>query len=142
MKSFLILQGPNLNLLGKREPEIYGGQSMARLHAELADWAGKRNLELDFIQSNHEGELIDALQQADSGRDGVVFNPGGFSHSSVALRDCIAGISLPVVEVHLSNIHARESFRRRSLTGGAARGIISGFGADVYKLALLQLNGL
>jgi 3-dehydroquinate dehydratase-2 len=137
---YLVLQGPNLNLLGQREPAVYGGQDLATLEAALAGWARVQGIELEFRQSNQEGELIDALQAAAARCAGIVFNPGGFTHSSVALRDCIAALPVPVVEVHLTNLHAREPWRQRSLTGGAARGVISGFGAAGYRLALLHLT--
>lgn len=139
MPRFLVLQGPNLNLLGRREPAIYGARDLATLERELAEWAQARGYALSFRQSNHEGELIQALQDAARDCAGVVFNPGGFSHSSVALRDCIAGLAVPVVEVHLTNLHAREPWRQHSLTGGAARGVISGLGEAGYRLALLHL---
>jgi len=138
---FLVLQGPNLNLLGRREPAVYGSRDLATLERELGEWAAARGLEVACRQSNHEGELIAALQSAASDCAGVVFNPGGFSHSSVALRDCLAALALPVVEVHLTNLHAREPWRQHSLTGGAARGVISGLGEAGYRLALLYLAG-
>ncbi len=139
MPSFLVLQGPNLNLLGKREPEGYGSKSLDEIHAELETWAGERGIELEFLQSNSEGKLLDALQGADGRLDGAVINPGGYSHTSVALRDCIAGLQLPVVEVHLSNLHARETWRKKTLSGSVALGVISGLGPAGYKLALLFL---
>jgi 3-dehydroquinate dehydratase II len=142
MPRYLVLQGPNLNLLGGREPAIYGSRSLTELHDDLDLWARSRGCELEFLQSNHEGELVDALQSAAERVDGVVFNPGGYSHTSVALRDCIAGIDLPVVEVHLSNLHAREAWRQGSLTGAVSRGVIGGFGEEGYRLAILQLAGL
>lgn len=140
MQRYLVLQGPNLNLLGQREPAIYGERNLAALERDLACWAEARGFSLEFRQSNHEGELIAALQDARGRCAGVVFNPGGYTHSSVALRDCIAALPLPVVEVHLTNLHAREPWRQRSLTGGAARGVISGFGEAGYRLALLHLS--
>lgn len=139
MARFLVLQGPNLNLLGRREPAVYGTRDLATLERELAAWAEAQGHALSFRQSNVEGELIDALQGAARDCAGIVFNPGGFSHSSVALRDCIAGLGVPVVEVHLTNLHAREPWRQHSLTGGAARGVISGLGEAGYRLALLHL---
>ena len=141
MTSFLVLQGPNLNLLGKREPEVYGSQSLEELQADLSVWAAGRGIELEFLQSNIEGELLDALQGAEGRLDGAVINPGGYCHTSVALRDCIAGLTLPVLEVHLSNLHARESWRKRTLSGAVALGVISGLGPSGYKLALLHLAG-
>ncbi len=142
MPRYLVLQGPNLNLLGKREPEIYGVRSLDELHVDLEIWARMQGCELEFLQSNHEGELVDALQSAAERLDGAIFNPGGYSHTSVALRDCIAGIDLPVVEVHLSNLHNREPWRRASLTGAVSRGVIGGFGEEGYRLAILNLAGL
>jgi 3-dehydroquinate dehydratase II len=141
-RRFLILQGPNLNLLGKREPAVYGSRSLEDLQAGLEQWALKQDMELDFAQSNSEGDLIDALHGAEGRLAGVVLNPGGFTHSSVALRDAIAALVIPVVEVHLSNIHGRESWRRHSMTAAACRGLISGFGEEGYRLALLHLVGL
>ncbi len=142
MPRFLILQGPNLNLLGSREPAVYGSRDLDAIHADLAAWADGRGCQLEFKQSNLEGELIDALQGAAGVCDGVVINPGGYSHSSVALRDCIAALAVPVVEVHLTNLYARESWRQGSLTGGPAAGVISGFGEDGYRLAVLALADL
>lgn len=133
--NILILNGPNLNLLGTREPETYGRVSLHDIQETLQTRFS--NASLSFHQTNHEGELIDRLHAAAAdGFDGVVLNPGGFTHTSVALRDAIAAVGIPVVEVHLSNIHAREAFRRRSLTAGAAVGLISGLGAKGYELAV------
>jgi len=139
---YLVLQGPNLQRLGSREPGIYGARTLGAIHEELSAWAAGRGMQLEFRQSNVEGELVEALHGADGRLDGVVFNPGGFTHSSVALRDAIASLGVPVIEVHLSNIHGRESWRRHSFTSAACRGVICGFGADGYRLALLQLEGL
>ncbi len=130
-----ILNGPNLNLLGSREPEEYGSDSLDELESRL----GKQfpELEFSFYQSNHEGDLIDWLQgAADEGASGVILNPGGFTHTSVAIRDAIAGIQTPVVEVHITNIASRESFRHVSITSGPTEGQISGFGLDGYVLAV------
>ncbi len=129
----LILNGPNLNLTGKREPEVYGHKTFKQLIAELNE--AFPDIQLTYLQSNIEGELITMLQQADESHDAVVFNPGGYSHTSVALADTIKAIAIPVVEVHLSNIFARESYRQQSLTGAASIGSISGFGIEGYWLA-------
>ena len=136
-KMILILNGPNLNLLGSREPEIYGRESLDDIAAALTDHAASLGVEVELRQSNHEGHLIDWLHEAD--RDGaaaVILNAGGYSHTSVALRDAVAAIKVPVIEVHLSNPAARESFRRRSLIAAVAKGTIQGFGATGYILAL------
>ena len=131
----LILNGPNLNLLGRREPEVYGATSLADVEAGLR--AAFPDLTLDFAQHNGEGALIDALHAAEAdGLDGVVFNPGGYAHTSVALRDAVAAIAVPVVEVHVSNVHAREAFRHRLLIAPAAAGLVAGFGVAGYRLAV------
>ena len=132
-----VLNGPNLNLLGTREPEVYGSDSLDDIAASLSAHAEELGVTLDIRQSNHEGHLIDWLHEAqERGVKAVILNPGGYTHTSVALRDAVTAISLPVIEVHLSNLHARESFRRRSLIAGVAKGSITGFGAQGYLLAL------
>jgi 3-dehydroquinate dehydratase-2 len=137
MARILILNGPNLNLLGTREPAIYGTHTFDDFLAELrTTFAGHT---IDLIQSNVEGELIDALQASDSDRDGVVMNAAGYTHTSVAIRDTIAGLRIPVVEVHISNIHAREEFRERSITGAKCAGVITGFGLEGYRMAIDHL---
>ena len=130
----LILNGPNLNLLGRREPEIYGNRNFEDYLVELKQHF--RDIEFGYLQSNLEGELINALQAADGKWDGIIFNPAGYSHTSVALADTIAAVSTPVVEVHISKIHAREPFRQQSLTARNSRGVIGGFGLDSYRLAV------
>jgi len=132
----LVLHGPNLNLLGEREPEIYGRTTLAEIDAGLRERASVRGAGVDCFQSNHEGALIDRIQAARSTHQAIIINPGGLTHSSVALRDALAATGLPIVEVHLSNIHARESFRRRSFVAPIALGQISGLGAKGYELAL------
>lgn len=140
--NLLVLHGPNLNLLGTREPDVYGRQTLQEIDAGLQTLAQELGIGLSSRQSNHEGVLIDWLQGAEAeGFTGIVLNPGGYTHTSVALRDAIAAIRLPVVEVHLSNVHAREEFRRHSYVSPVARGVISGFGADSYRLGVLALTG-
>ncbi len=137
MRKVFVLNGPNLNLLGTREPEIYGADTLDDIAAALHEQARALEVELDVRQSNHEGHLIDWLHEAATeGAQAVILNAGGFTHTSVALRDAVAAVPTPVIEVHLSNPAARESFRRRSLISGVCRGVISGFGAGSYRLAL------
>jgi 3-dehydroquinate dehydratase-2 len=133
----LLLNGPNLNLLGSREPEIYGAQTLAQIEAVLAAEAGRLGHALECFQSNHEGALVDRVHQA--GRDGVAFiliNPGAYTHTSIALRDALLGVEIPFIEVHLSNVHARESFRQHSYLSDIATGVILGLGPLGYRLAL------
>lgn len=139
MTRILILHGPNLQALGTREPEIYGRVTLDDVNARLGALATELGCEIETLQSAHEGVLIDALYQARGRCHGVVFNPGGLTHTSVAVRDAIAGAGLPTVEVHVSNPHARESFRHASLTAGVSLGTVAGFGADSYLLALRGL---
>lgn len=130
----LIINGPNLNLLGKREPGVYGVASAESIFEELQ--REYPDVDLEYFQSNIEGELIDAIQKADGLFDGVVLNAGGYTHTSVALRDAIAAVGVDVVEVHISNVLSREEFRHTSLIGGVCRGSIAGFGPDSYRLAV------
>jgi 3-dehydroquinate dehydratase-2 len=135
--SILVIQGPNLNLLGTREPEIYGHETLDDIHRQLHSQAQESGVHLDTFQSNHEGEVIDRIHQAK--KDGVQFiiiNPGGYSHTSVAIRDALVGVSIPFIEVHLSNIHQRESFRHHSYFSDVAVGVICGLGSIGYLLAL------
>ena len=136
MKNVLVLHGPNLNLLGIRENTIYGNTSLKDINHQLQEAGKKVSIEIRSYQSNSEGELIDALHEAQTWADGVIFNPGGFTHTSVALRDAVAAIDLPVIEVHLSNISSRESFRHTSLIAPVCIGQISGFGWQSYLVAL------
>lgn len=141
MRRVVVVNGPNLNLLGKREPHIYGTRTLDDLNGAVREKAAALGLEVSCFQSNHEGEIIDFLQKEGPGSAGVVINPGALSHYSLALYDCLQALALPVVEVHISNIHAREEFRSRSVTARAARGVITGLGFTGYALALEFLAG-
>lgn len=136
MSKVVVVNGPNLNLLGKREPDIYGTQTLADLNDLVRDRARELGVDVALFQSNSEGEIIDFLQKEAPGSLGVIINPGAFSHYSLALYDCLHALARPVVEVHISNIHAREEWRSHSVTARAARGVITGLGFDGYVLAL------
>ncbi len=139
MSGILVLHGPNLNLLGQREPEVYGRMSLSDIDRRLKSAGDEMGLEVRTFQANGEGALIDALHEAQDWASGVIFNPGGYTHTSVALRDAVAAIELPVVEVHLSNVYAREDFRQRSLISPVCAGKIAGFGWRSYLLGLQAL---
>lgn len=141
MTSVLVLNGPNLNLLGTRQPEIYGKTTLADVEAMCAAHGQTFGIQVTCLQSNHEGALVDAIQDAKGVHDGVVLNAGAYTHTSIALHDAIVGVELPVVELHLSNIHARETFRHTSFIAPVAVGMICGFGARGYILALDALIG-
>ena len=137
VRAALVLHGPNLNLLGTREPAVYGRVTLAQLDRLIREHARRRGMRVECRQSNHEGQLVDWLQSAErEGFGGVVFNPGAFTHYSLALRDAIAAIKVPVVEVHVSNVHGREELQRHSVLAAVARGQISGFGPQSYLLGL------
>jgi len=136
----LLLNGPNLNLLGTREPQTYGATTLAEVEAQCARLAGARGAVLQCFQSNHEGALIDRIHAARAeGVDAIVINPGGLTHTSVALRDALGGVAIPFVEVHISNVHAREPFRHHSYLSDIAKGVLAGFGVDGYRMALTHL---
>ena len=135
----LVVHGPNLNLLGKREPQIYGKASLSRINQAIQAEAEKVGVQVDIIQSNHEGELVDLIGNARQGYDGILINPAAYTHTSVALRDALSACGIPAVEVHLSNIYGREEFRRKSLTAPVCIGQVSGFGETSYLLGLAGL---
>lgn len=142
MRRILVIHGPNLNLLGTRERETYGQETLEEVNRHIASQF--KNIEIEFFQSNSEGEIIDAIQRAEKDFDGIVINPGGLTHYSIAIRDAIAAVKMPVVEVHLSNIYSREEFRHRSVIAPVCKGQISGFGKESYVLgvqALLRIGG-
>jgi len=142
VKKIVVVNGPNLNLLGKREPDIYGTRTLADLNAMVREAARQRQADVALLQSNDEGEIIDFLQKEAPGSAGIIINPGALSHYSLALYDCLQALAVPVVEVHISNIHAREEFRSRSVTARAARGVITGLGFDGYVFAMEFLTGI
>jgi 3-dehydroquinate dehydratase-2 len=135
----LVLHGPNLNLLGAREPEIYGSTTLSEIDAGLASRGQDLGVEVEAVQSNSEGALVDAIQGAQGSADGIIINPAAYSHTSVAIRDALKAVGLPAVEVHLSNPASREEFRHVDLVAGACQGVVAGFGRDGYVIALEQL---
>lgn len=141
-RTVFVLNGPNLNMLGKREPGIYGGKTLADIEADCKRAGTELGLSVEFRQTNHEGVLVDWLHEADDRADAVCINPGAYGHTSIALHDAIRAIGKPVIELHLSNIHAREEFRHKTWTAPAVKGVICGFGAHSYILALHAANDL
>lgn len=138
----LFLNGPNLNLLGRREPEVYGRETLAAIEARVRSRAKELGVKVDFRQSNQEGELVNWIQEADGKFDAIVLNAAAYTHTSIAIRDAISAVKVPVIEIHLSNIHAREEFRRKSVIAPVCVGQITGFGPDSYLLALEAARGL
>ena len=141
-KKILVINGPNLNLLGKREPEVYGRQTLADIEAMIAARGAENGLSCDFFQSNGEGALIDKIHTCLTDYDGCIFNAGAYTHYSYAIRDAIASVEKPFIEVHMSNVHKREEFRHHSVISPVCAGVIAGFGADSYLLALEALAGI
>ncbi|MCM8813118.1 MAG: type II 3-dehydroquinate dehydratase [Candidatus Omnitrophica bacterium] len=142
MAKILVIHGPNLNLLGKREPQVYGNVSLEEIDRQIQQWASAHAWQVEIHQCNHEGRIVDLIGAAIGGVDGILINPAAYTHTSVAIRDALSAAAIPAVEVHVSNIHSREPFRQHSLTAAACRGQICGFGADSYRLgmeALLRL---
>jgi 3-dehydroquinate dehydratase II len=141
-KRILVIHGPNLNMLGQREPEIYGYQSLDAIDAQLVKLSHELGLDLETFQSNHEGEIVSKIQQAAGSCDGILINPAAYTHTSIAIRDALSLLDIPVVEIHLSNVYKREPFRHQSLIADIAAARISGFGARGYLLGLRGLAGL
>jgi len=139
MRKILVIHGPNLNLLGKRKPEVYGNMNLEKINEEIKKFAKNNSIDIEIIQSNEEGEIVDAIQKA-ADYSGIVINPGGYTHTSVAIRDAIEAVETPTVEVHLSNIYAREDFRHTSMSAPVCKGQISGLGWFGYILALEYLT--
>ena len=139
MKKILIINGPNINLLGLREPSIYGNFTLADIENKAKELAQELKIEVEFFQSNHEGDIVDKIQNAPKEFSAIIINPAAYTHTSVAIRDALSAVKMPAVEVHISNIHAREDFRKRSYIAPVCMGQISGLGIDVYLLALRKL---
>ena len=142
IKKILVIHGPNLNLLGEREPGVYGSSTIDVLNRNIIDRAKEQGLQCEIFQSNHEGAIIDKLHAARTGFDGVIINAGAFTHYSYAIRDAIAAIKIPCIEVHISNVHAREEFRHHSVISPVCKGVICGFGFTSYDLAVQALSEL
>lgn len=134
-----VIQGPNLNMLGIREQHIYGSMSLEQIHEQLKAAAAQNGVEIEFFQSNFEGEIVDRIQECLGTVDGIMINPAAYSHTSIAIKDALSAVSMPVVEVHISNIYKREEFRQKSITAGASTGVISGFGPFGYHMGLIAL---
>lgn len=135
-----VIQGPNLNMLGVREQNIYGPMSLEQIHEQMKASASQNGVELEFFQSNLEGEIVDKIQECLGEVDGIIINPAAYTHTSIAIKDALAAVNLPTVEVHISNIYKREEFRQKSITAGSSTGVISGFGPFGYHMALIALT--
>ncbi|MDR0820770.1 MAG: type II 3-dehydroquinate dehydratase [Endomicrobium sp.] len=142
MKKILVLNGPNINMLGTREPAVYGNITLAEIEKSLSSLAKELKVEVEFFQSNHEGKIVDKIQNSVNKIFGIIINPAAFTHTSIAIRDALSSISVPTIEVHISNIYAREEFRHKSYTAAAAIGQIAGFGTDGYLFALRKMVSL
>lgn len=134
-----VIQGPNLNMLGMREQHIYGPMSLSQIHAQMQHAAEQNGIELEFFQSNLEGEIIDRIQECFGTVDGIIINPAAYTHTSIAIRDALSAVNLPTIEVHISNIYKREEFRQKSITAAASTGVISGFGPFGYHMGLMAM---
>ncbi len=135
-----VIQGPNLNMLGIREQHIYGPLTLEQIHLGMEKYAKENDIEIEFFQSNLEGEIIDRIQEAFGSVDGIIINPAAFSHTSIGIKDALMAVNIPTVEVHISNIYQREEFRQKSITAGASMGVITGFGAFSYHLAMISVH--
>ncbi len=136
----VVIQGPNLNMLGVREQHIYGPMKLEEIHAQMKNFAEQNEIEIEFFQSNLEGEIVDRIQECLGDAHGIIINPAAYSHTSIAIRDAIAAVEIPTIEVHLSNIHAREDFRKKSLTAEVCAGVIAGVGPFGYHLAMIGMT--
>lgn len=134
-----VIEGPNINMLGMRDPAIYGVMTMDQIHENMSRVAKEAGVEIEYFQSNYEGEIIDKIQECVDGVDGIIINPAAYSHSSIAIADALLAVRLPTIEVHISNIHAREDYRAKSMTAAAASGVIAGFGPMGYHIALISM---
>jgi len=135
-----VIQGPNLNMLGHREQHIYGPMSLDQIHEQMKGTASQNGIELEFFQSNLEGELVDKIQECLGTTDGIIINPAAYTHTSIAITDALAAVALPTIEVHISNIHKREEFRRKSITAQSSTGVVAGFGPFGYHMALIGMT--
>ncbi len=135
----VVIQGPNLNMLGVREQHIYGPMKLEEIHQQMKNFAEQNNVEIEFFQSNLEGEIVDRIQECMGDADGIIINPAAYSHTSIAIRDALSAVEIPAIEVHLSNIHAREDFRKKSITAEVTAGVIAGMGPFGYHLAMIGI---